>query len=304
MPTRVLVTGAAGFFGSFMCEYISNLVESIEVIGTDIVKPDKTSWAKFIRADLSCSEDVENLVHQTMPECVIHLAGTFGTENGLDLFKTNTLALIILLEAICRFVPGAIIIAAGSAAEYGRIKPKQLPVDEKTSCHPITHYGMSKMLATQIVLYYHDVYNVNTMVIRPFQLIGRGITARLAPGAFTQQIRKAIADGSNVIRVGNVDSFRDFLDVHDAVEAVWALCQKPANGHIFNLCSGVPIKIIDLLRTIIRLSGANVEVEADVDRLPNEKDVPILFGSYLKIKNHCGWEPKRSLCQSVQEMLS
>jgi len=302
MPKQILVTGAAGFWGRFTCEYLVGLGETIEVTGTDIFKPDKVCCNKFVVTDMLCAEAVENLVKQSMPDYVIHLAGTYGDETAFDVYKVNVLSVIALLEAVRKYAPDAVVIIAGSAAEYGRIEPGQLPVDEQTLCSPVTHYGMSKKLASQVALYYHDVYKIGTMVIRPFQLIGKGVTARLAPGAFAKRLQKAVVEGSKVIKVGNLDSSRDFLDVRDAVEAVWMLCRKPAGGEMFNLCSGKPTKIYDLLQEMIKCCGAPIKVEVDATLLRGQADVSVMYGSYQKIMNHCGWRPKISLSQSIQAM--
>jgi len=161
---------------------------------------------------------------------------------------------------------------------------------------------LSKQLATQIALYYFRVHNMCTMIIRPFQLIGNGITSRLVPGAFAQQLKQVIVEERDVIKVGNLHSYRDFLDILDAVEAVWALCQKPIGGEVFNLCTGKAVKICDLLQLMIDHSGAKVKIEIDQSRFRKDNDVYHIYGTYQKISQHCGWRPKIALTQSVKEM--
>jgi GDP-4-dehydro-6-deoxy-D-mannose reductase len=191
---------------------------------------------------------------------------------------------------------------AGSAAEYGKIKAEQLPVTETMPCQPVTVYGLSKLLATQVSLYYHRVHGLNVMIVRPFQLIGKGVTSRLAPGAFAEQLKRAILDKSNIIKVGNLETSRDFLDVHDAVKAIWMLCQKSSAGQIFNLCSGKPVKINDLLNMMIGNCGQHLKIEIDPSRLRGTSDVSTVYGSFEKIKQHCGWCPKRCLADSISDM--
>jgi len=104
--------------------------------------------------------------------------------------------------------------------------------------------------------------------------------------------------------VGNLESYRDFLDINDAVEAVWALCQKPAAGEIFNLCSGKPTKIGNLLEMMINSSELDVKIEVDTSRVRSDTDVSKIYGSYEKLKLHCGWQPRISLQQSVKNTIS
>jgi len=302
MSKRVLITGAAGFTGKYMCDYLVGLNQQVITIGTDVVDSDTLNCDSFHKIDLSCSDDVAKLIEQTKPDYIIHLAGTFGTKDSQEIYRVNVLSISALLEAACKFVPNAVIVATGSAAEYGRVEAHQLPIDEQTPCLPVMPYGLSKHLATQIAMYYHNIHNTCVMIARPFQLIGNGVTARLAPGVFAEQLKSVISKGSNVIKVGNLESSRDFLDIHDAVEAIWTLCNKPAAGQIFNLCSGQPTKIADLLQTMIDCSGTKVRIEIDPDRLRGKADASRVYGSYQKIKQHCGWEPKNSLKESILAM--
>jgi GDP-4-dehydro-6-deoxy-D-mannose reductase len=304
MDKQVLITGVCGFVGRYMCDYLTGLSEGPYIIGVDISGVRPSNCHSFYTADLTISEETKNVIKQTKPDFIIHFAGTFGTEDLQEIYKVNVLSIAALLESVREYVPYAVVVAAGSAAEYGQVEPNQLPVDEQTPCKPVTPYGLSKQLATQTALYYHRVHNICTMVVRPFQLIGNGITTRLAPGAFVEQIRKCIAQGSKVIKVGNLESWRDFLDVQDAVEAIWALCQKPTPGEIYNLCSGEPTKISDLLQMMIHQCGADVKIEVDTSRLNGRFDVPKIYGSCQKISDHCVWQPRRTLTQTIQTLFA
>ncbi|MHC4158232.1 MAG: NAD-dependent epimerase/dehydratase family protein [Planctomycetota bacterium] len=302
MAKRVLITGAAGFFGRHMRRYLADIGQNVIVIGTDTVNPGVENYDSFYKLNLSGGRGVEDLIKKTTPDYILHFAGTFGTSDCQEIYKVNVLSIVGLLEAICRHAPQAITVVAGSAAEYGHIEPNQLPIDEQTPCKPITPYGMSKLLATQIAQYYYYAHNIRTIIARPFQLIGKEVTSKLAPGAFAQQLKRTLAEKSKIIKVGNLGSSRDFLDIDDAVQAVWALCKKPAPGQIFNLCSGKPTGLADLLDMMITHCGANVRVEVDQARLRGCADANIVYGSYEKLRRHCGWQPHVSLKNSIAAM--
>jgi len=304
MTKRVLVTGGAGFLGRHTCAYLSNLNEDLEIICTDSFKVNHIYYNKFICADLSCAEKVGGLIEETYPDYIIHLAGTFGNKDSEEIYRVNVFSMAALMEAVRQRVPHVIVVATGSAAEYGRISEDQLPVNEQIPCLPVTLYGLSKFLATQIAMYYHRVHNLCTMIVRPFQLVGKGVPSCLAPGAFAKQLRQVIAEGSNIIRVGNLESSRDFLDVHDTVEAIWLLCKKPASGEIFNLCSGQATKMADLLNRMIKCAGVDVKPEIDPARLRGSSDVSQIYGTFEKLQNHCGWSPKITLDKSIAEMFT
>ncbi|NIP54681.1 MAG: NAD-dependent epimerase/dehydratase family protein [Phycisphaerae bacterium] len=301
MQKHALITGICGFAGRHMCDYLTTVPERPKIIGIDILDTPPSGCDCFYKADISSDKAIKDIINQTKPDFIIHLAGTFA--KGRQAYNVNLLSIISLLESSFEHVPNAVVVTAGSAAEYGLVTPKQLPLNEQTTCKPITSYGSSKHLASQIALYYHRVHKMRTMVVRPFQLIGKGVNPRLAPGAFAQQLVQIINKDSKVIKVGNLESYRDFLDIRDAVEAIWALCRKPAGGEIFNLCSGKPTKMADLLQMMIEHCGQKPKIEVDPSLLRNSVDVSKVYGSYQKIKNLCGWQPKRSLIQSVQAML-
>ena len=289
MAKNILITGAGGFVGRHMCDYLSVLAERPNIIGVDIFDTPPNNCNSFYKMDLSSADDIAKLIKWSKPDYIIHFAGTFGTKDYQEIYRVNVLTIAALLEA---------------AREHGHIEAQQLPLNEMTPCRPVAPYGLSKQLATQIALYYHRVHNICAMVVRPFQLIGKGVTSRLVPGAFAEQLKQTTPKGPNVIKVGNLESSRDFLDVHDAVEAIWTLCQKPAAGEIFNLCSSKPTKIFDLLQMMLDCCDVDVKVEVDPARMRDEADVSVVYGSFEKLNLHCGWQPKTSLKQSVMDTVS
>jgi GDP-4-dehydro-6-deoxy-D-mannose reductase len=304
MPARVLVTGAAGFFGRHLCNYVRGVEAGVHIVGTDAVSDEQCACDEFVVLDLANEDEVAGLVRRAAPDCVIHLAGTFGTSRALDIYRVNVLGLVALLEAVRVHAPRAVIVAAGSAAEYGFVGADRLPVTEDCPCVPVSAYGQSKLAATQIALMYHRIHGLSATVVRPFQLLGQGVTTRLAPGAFAAQLQQALATGSQVIKVGNLASERDFLDVADAAAGVWALCRQPAPGQTFNLCAGRPTKMSDLLQMMIGVAQADVTIEVDPARLRGAADVSSVYGSFAKLHRHCGWRPQRSLDASVRGMLA
>ena len=81
------------------------------------------------------------------------------------------------------------------------------------------------------------------------------------------------------------------------------LCERPAPGHVFNLCSGRPIRMGDLLQAMIEASGVPVQVQVDATRLRGASDVSVVYGSHDKLTAHCGWRPGTPLEDSVRDAL-
>jgi len=302
MTESVLITGAAGFTGRYMCEYLRSLHLKCKITGVDVQEGQAHQYDEFHVADIADIDQVKEIVKKTRPRHIVHLAGTFGTGDIQEIYRINVLSITAILESMLKFAPDSIFIATGSAAEYGRVDSSWLPITEQNSCNPVMPYGLSKYLATQIAQYYHQVHNLHTMIVRPFQLIGKGVTSRLAPGAFAARLLEARQNGQREVKVGNLESSRDFLDVHDAVKAIWALCQKPAPGEVFNLCRGNHVTMSQLLNLMIDALGGGVRPVTEEKYLRGDADVSVVYGSYEKIKKHCGWVPSIVLGKSIQSM--
>ena len=301
-PETILVTGAAGFTGRYMCRYLRSILPDNRILGTDICTCVDCNYDEFYTADIGCAEQIGKIIKEQRPKYIIHLAGIFGASDVQTIYGVNLLSTIAIMEAAVNSTPESIIITSGSAAEYGRIDSSQMPIDEDSSCNPVMHYGLSKLYATQAAKYYHRVYGLTTMIVRPFQLIGRNVSPKLAPGAFAQRLIEAKKQGDKEIKVGNLQSSRDFLDAEDAVRAIWMLCQKPAPGEVFNLCSGKPITMEKLLDLMIKHSGCSVSPVEDQQYLKGKAEVNVVYGSFEKINRHCGWEPQISLETSIRSM--
>ncbi len=311
MKQTVLMTGACGFTGRAMRDCLRSVQPDMIQVGVDVTAPAEGSYDIFCRVDVSDFDQIQGVIKQYRPDYVLHFAGSFGTGDVGQIYRVNVLSVPALLEAIRQWVPKAVCIAVGSAAEYGLVNSSDLPVHEHLECHPVTPYGLrseehglSKYLATSTIQYYARVHALCAMVVRPFQLIGKGVTDRLAPGAFAKRLKEAVDAGKQEIEVGNLESSRDFLGIQDAVRAIWMLCQNPAPGEIFNLCSGQPVKMKDLLDLMISSIGGNVHPVTDPSCLQSTVDVSMIYGSFHKIRRHCGWEPEISLLKSLQTMLA
>ncbi|MBN1844588.1 MAG: GDP-mannose 4,6-dehydratase [Sedimentisphaerales bacterium] len=304
MIQRVVLTGINGFAGRHLAAFLDGLASRPRIAGLDLAASATAVCDEFYSVDLSDTAKVAEVIRRFRPDCIIHLAGTFAKDSWPRVYQDNVLSLVSLLEAARADVPQAVLITAGTAAEYGRLRPDQSPVTETCPCQPISPYGLSKRLATEIAQYYHRVHGLAVMVVRPFQLIGKGVSAALAPGAFARQLRQATTGQTRQIEVGNLQSVRDFLHVQDAVEAIWTLCQKPAPGEVFNLCSGRPTKMADLLAAMIRQCRLEVTIQEDPRRLRGAGDVPVMYGSYRKIQEHTGWAPRLSLEEGIADTCS
>ena len=108
-----------------------------------------------------------------------------------------------------------------------------------------------------------------------------------------------------MIKVGNLNAIRDFTDVRDMVRAYYlaVTSDKIKYGEEYNICSGIGVKIQEILDMLIKMSTAEVTVIQDKDRM-RPSDVQILIGDYSKFKAVTNWEPKISLKKTLQDTLN
>jgi GDP-4-dehydro-6-deoxy-D-mannose reductase len=298
----VLVTGASGFVGRRLCAYLERR-PGVRVVAVDLRQPAGGCGATFVQVDMGAPRAAARLLRAQAPTHVVHLAG--GRGGGLAaMLRANLRPVVGLLAAVREAAPEAVVILAGSAAEYGNVPRRALPVRETRRCAPLSPYGVAKLLATHVALHHWRRDRLRVMVARPFQLIGAGIGTDLAPGAFAAQIRAGLATGERVVRVGNLAPARDYVDVDDAARALWSLCRHPRPGEIFNVCSGVAVTMRAVLDAMLATAGGPWRVEVEASRLRGGWDPGASRGSAAKIQAHCGWRARTPLAASVAALLA
>lgn len=297
---KSLVIGAAGFCGRHLVERIKQDPDS-EVIGADILAkaPDGLGCDEYSFVDVTDASQVADLLAHAQPDRIYDLAGV-NSGRTADIYKVNVIGRVNVLEAVKSNCPNAAVLLVGSAAEYGVVTEVECPVTENHKCKPVGPYGLSKFAATQIALGYFRQFRIQLAIARPFNIIGAGMPKSLLLGAVVHRAKAALAEpGPPVITIGNLETRRDFVDVHDVVGAYVNMLSSECWGQVFNICSGqtVPIsRLVDLA-----LSHAPREVALRVDpALMRSVDAPVVYGSYEKANAAFGFQPSTRLEESVR----
>lgn len=299
---RVLVTGAASFTAAHLVPVLAAAHGRKSLSGTDVADPG-TRDLPVHRADITDAGAVDAVVRAVEPDLVFHLAG-IASRDPERCTAVNVTGTRNLLEACAALSRPPRCVVVSSAAVYGAVQSGESPVAESTPLRPATPYGTTKARAEAIALDLHDQNRLPVLVIRPFNLVGPGLPAGLAPSDFARQVRQ-IRDGTREprLRIGNLTPRRDFVDVRDAVRAYAALAADPAcYGNVFNVGSGRPTAVGDLLDTLIRLAGIQARVETD-PALLRPVDVPELVADVTALRNAVAWDPEVSLETSLGDML-
>jgi GDP-4-dehydro-6-deoxy-D-mannose reductase len=296
--TRVLITGVNGFCGRHLANYLT--AQAVEVYGISRVSssPREYTLPEPVSVSTLCP-----IILSVRPHYVFHLAGVTVADEPATFYHVNTGYAASLLRALeksgYRNCP---VLLVGSAAEYGEVANEQLPITESHTPRPYSHYGISKLAQTQLGLAEARLTRP-VIVVRPFNVVGAGMPAHLVVQSFALQIADILCGRSLAVRVGNLQSTRDFVDVADVVEVYWRLIQAPAAyGEIFNVCSGIPVKISDILLKLIGLVNAHIEIQVDPSRF-KPIDISAHYGSPEKLFRFLGCGLKTSLESSLKQIL-
>ncbi len=299
---RILVTGAGGFVGRWAAARLAAALPEGRVLAT--------GRCTDVALDVTRAGDVDALVGSFRPTAVLHLAGISSPVKAradtraawdVNLFGTMNLA-----EAVLRLAPEARFIHAGSSEIYGAsfIDAAGSPVNEGTPLAPLNSYATTKA-AADLMLGEMARAGLAAVRFRPFNHTGPGQSLAFALPAFAAQIAAAEQGRCDpVIRVGNLDARRDFLDVRDVVEAYVLAIKMPSlpHGVALNLASGEPRRIGDALDALLAKSRVPIRVECD-DALIRPIDVPVTRGDAARARALLDWRPTIAWEQTLHDVL-
>jgi len=277
---KILVTGAGGFSGQHLIAYLSTDV-TVEIYSTSATSKREIGW---LVCDLTQKKAVSDLIRQVMPDQIYHLAGTNSGDYDSD-YRVNVLSTRNLLEAINEMQRRCRVLLVGSSAEYGFVSEEDNPVKEDHALAPMSVYGLTKVYQTYLMQFYHCFYNVDLVMARPFNLLGRGAPGNLFVGRVYEQIEALQAGRITKIVVGKLENRRDYISIEEAVRYYALIMQRGKSGEIYNVGSGTSIPIRELLKRILEENGLSMAiVEERNAELPHKFDIKDLVADIGKLK--------------------
>jgi len=296
---KVLVTGANGFAGRHV---VAELRESgHEVLGLGR-SPGPTIQ---VVADIEDPEALHAAVRDTGPDACIHLAGLASPpeadQDPVRAFRINAMGVIHLVDAFVAVKRDTRILIVTSSQVYGfHQSAESIPETEPLQPHNI--YALTKTSADQLALHYARSEAMQIMTCRPTNHFGPGQSARFVASAFARQLVDIeLGTAEPLIRVGNLESQRDFLDVRDVAHAYRLLLERGEPGEAYNVGSGKLTGIRTLLDLLCKLSSVEPTREQDPARYRPADDGPVLDTG--KIRQATGWAPEIPLQQTMRDTL-
>ncbi|MBN1890201.1 MAG: GDP-mannose 4,6-dehydratase [Thermoflexales bacterium] len=306
---RALITGAAGFAGSHLADYL--LEQSTwQVSGCILPGWDRSLLDRRVdclEVDLRDLEATQAMLERHTPDVIFHLAAQayvpVSWDDPWDTLENNIRAQTNILNALVKLGAKARVLVIGSNEEYGRAPASAMPLREDTPLRPESPYAVSKIAQDYLGLQYFLSHQIPCVRVRPFNHIGPRQSDRFVASAFARQIAQIEAGQQEaVIRVGNLNAQRDFSDVRDMVRAYHLVVTQGEAGEVYNIGSGQPRSVQSLLDILLSLSQVPIRVEIDPARL-RPSDTPLSYCDASKVCATTGWTPRIPFEQTLRDTL-
>jgi UDP-glucose 4-epimerase len=252
--TKVLVTGGAGFIGSHLVDRLIEeghevlVIDSLYTGRVDQVNPQ----AEFIHQDINLirPHKLKQLLKKV--DTVYHLAARARVQPSFEMIQeyheSNVTATLRLLEASYRAEVRRFVFSSSSSV-YGQpyIQGTNVPSEEFDQLRPMSPYAVQKVIAEQYCEFYYDVYRLETVCLRYFNVYGERM---IDSGVFRQALPYFLRlrqEGKPLTITGDGNQRRDFTFVGDVVDAnLRAAVNLPARGGIYNIGSGHPVTLNEI----------------------------------------------------------
>lgn len=313
---RILITGITGFVGSHLAEYClkkkhARVFGSIfsHHLGDELKRIEHIkNKVTLLEGDLTNRNAVARILSQSKPDVIFHLAAqSFVPQSWAspeDTLHNNIMAELNIFEAVRELKLNPIIHIPGSSEEYGLAHNNEVPIRESNPLRPLSPYAVFKVAQEMLAHQYHHSYGLKAIVTRAFNHEGPRRGKQLVTSAFASQIA-AIEAGAQkpVIRVGNLEAYRDYSDVRDVVRAYALAVERCLSGEPYNIGSGKTYQIKEVLDTLLSFFGVSIKVKQD-PALLRPSDVPILYCDASKFRKATGWKPEIKFEKTLLDTLN
>jgi dTDP-glucose 4,6-dehydratase len=306
---RVLVTGAGGFIGSHLAERLARAGAEVRAFVRYTSRGDH-GWLEDVAADAAQSIEVfrgdlanPEAVQGAMSGCeaVFHLGALipipYSYRHPREFVTANVEGTLNVLEAARREEPARVVHTSTSEV-YGTAQ--RVPIDEEHPLRPQSPYAASKVGADQLALSYQRSFGTPVVVARPFNTYGPRQSARaVIPTIATQALAR------DVVELGATSPTRDFLYVEDTAAGIVACSEADGvDGEVVNLGTGSEISIGELAERILHLTGSEVSVSLDEERLrPADSEVERLVADVTKARRLLDWQPRIDLDEGLRQTI-
>jgi UDP-glucose 4-epimerase len=312
---NILVTGGAGYIGSFMVKHLLekgdkvSVLDSLERGNKDVI----AEKANFIKGNILDQTILEDVFSKENFDAIIHFAGYISVSESVQhpylYFQNNTYGSLNLINAAIKKGVKNIIFSS-TAGVYG--KPTKTPITEDHPKNPENPYGESKLLVEQILSWYAKTKGLNFVALRYFNVAGAALDSSLgkmnkSEDHIISNLMKAALNKSTFELFGDDyktedgTCIRDYIHVLDLIEAhILAIekLNKNPGSYVYNVGTGKGYSNKEVIEMVKEVTGENFKVNV-VDRRPG--DVDIVIADPTKIQKDLGFKPKYSGLKTIIE---
>lgn len=291
-PRRVLVTGLEGFTGRYVAAELE--LGGYEVCG--LAHPGAASHDGNI--DLLDAVAVREAVARIRPQAVIHLAAiAFVAHDDVDaLYRTNVIGTRNLLAALADLsVPPVAVVLASSANVYGNADGQAGPLDEHARLAPANDYAVSKLAMEYMARIWSG--RLPLVFSRPFNYTGVGQDERFLIPKIVAHFRR----GDRQIELGNLDVWREFMDVRSVAWVYRRLLETRSDTDTLNICSGTSHSLREVLAMMAEIAGYPIDVSVN-PAFVRHNEVRHLSGDPSRLRARVGGLPHHALKDTLRWM--
>ena len=327
---KILVTGAAGFIGSYLCRRIMSSYPDAQVVGLDNMNnyydPSLKEWRlsrlrnshfSFVRGDIADPDLLRRLFEEHHFDVVVNLAAQAGVrysiENPDAYISSNLIGFYNILEA-CRAYPVEHLVYASSSSVYGSNAKIPYSTDDKVD-NPVSLYAATKKSNELLAHAYAKLYNIPCTGLRFFTVYGPAGRPDMAYFSFTETLIR----GEQISIFNYGKCMRDFTYIDDIVEGILRVMQhapekgKGADGlplppyALYNIGNSHPENLLDFVHILgeelirVELLPADFDIEAHQKLVPMQPgDVPVTYADTAPLEQDFGFRPATPLREGLR----
>jgi GDP-4-dehydro-6-deoxy-D-mannose reductase len=299
----MLITGGSGFVGKHLIDYLEHGGSQIAVLAPGRHDGCGSRIRQF-DCDIRDSSNVRLVLREFQPETIFHLAGISDVQSSWKnprlTYEVNFWGALNLFEAAANLHPPPRILNVSTAQVYASSSGA---LSEAHSIQPDNPYSASKAMAELLMVQSRKQAAGGIVTARAFNHTGPGQSERFVVSSIAKQFAE-IQEGVRLpqIQVGNLEVRRDFCDVRDVVRAYVLLLEHGTIGEIYNVCSGMAMRLSDIVVEFEAISGLKVEIESDPGKV-RSREVDQVCGDPRKIRAATGWRPEIPLRRTLSDLL-
>mgnify|MGYP000252707430 CR=1 FL=1 len=303
MKEVILLTGGTGFVGGHLLALLQKTHPQAEFHLTAHRQRESSASVNIHTLNLDDATAFSQLLQKINPTHIYHLAAianvALSFQQPATVVENNFRLTLNLLETARKLKNPPKILLISSSDLYA---PSSQPLSELSLVKPGSPYAASKVMQDALGVSYAKSFALPVIIARPFNHIGPGQKPGFVVADFVQMIVEAEKKQQpGELLVGNLSSARDFTDVRDVVAAYELLMNKGQPGEIYNIGSGRPMVIEEILQQLVALAKVPLQIKVDQQKF-RPVDVPVVTADCRKLQA-LGWQPSIPLADTLAHTL-